>query len=183
MKVLKWIVIVVVVLFVAGLITTKYMISQTKKHSPEETITYNENGYDLSLTYSRPYKKGREIFGGDLVPFGKVWRTGANEPTMFTTKTDLVIDGETLPTGTYSLWTIPNKNSWEIIFNNGDYSWGVGFDEVAQRDATFDVVVAESEVFTNFKVLEQFTIDIDGNPAVMMLSWDNTRVDVVLEKK
>lgn len=182
MKVLKWIAIVVLGLFIIGFVGMKYMTVQTKKHSPEETVTYTENGYDLSLTYSRPYKKDREVYGG-LVPYGQVWRTGANEPTMFTTKTDLLIDGETLPAGTYSLWTIPNQATWELIFNNGDYGWGVGFDQVASRDAEFDVLVTESNSLKNFKVLEQFTIDFEGDPAVMMIGWDDTRVDVVMEQK
>lgn len=182
MKALKWTAVIVIGLFIIGFVSAKYLTSQTKKHSPEQTVTYSENGYDLSLTYSRPYKKGREIYGG-LVPFGEVWRTGANEPTMFTTKTDLDIDGKTLPAGTYSLWTIPNSNSWEIMFNNGEYGWGVGFDQAASRDATLDVLAVNSAAQKTFKVLEQFTIEFEGDPVVMMISWDDTRVDVVMEKK
>ena len=99
----------------------------TKKHSPEDTITHQVKDTEFSVFYNRPSKNGRQIFG-DLVPYDKVWRTGANEPTTFSTTKDIKIDGGVLKAGTYTLWTIPNQKSWKVIFNTGSYNWGVGFD-------------------------------------------------------
>ncbi len=100
----------------------------TKAYSPEETVTYEENSLDLEVFYNRPYKKDRVIFGG-LVPYGQVWRTGANEATTFSTNEDLLIDGSTLEAGKYTLWTIPMENSWKVIFNSKMYPWGINLDQ------------------------------------------------------
>lgn len=181
MRFLKWFAIAIVVLLGLGLIGFQIMKHNTKKHSPETTLKYEENGMDIEIVYSRPFKKDREIFGG-LVPYGEVWRTGANEATTFKTETDLVVDGQTLPKGEYTLWTIPNKSSWEVIFNNGVYGWGVNMQSEASRDPEYDVLSVSVPVQRNFKVLEQFTIEIEGTPPALLFSWDVTRVDVPLSK-
>lgn len=181
-KVLKWIAIILGSLIVLGYAGFEFMKYNTKKHSPQDTVVFQENGYDIQIEYSRPYKKGREIFGG-LVPYGEVWRTGANEATQFITKTDLVVDGQPLPAGTYTLWTIPGPKEWQVIFNKGEYGWGVNFDAVASRDPSLDVVVTTVQKLRNFKVLEQFTIEMQGDPAMLMIGWDYTRADVILHKK
>jgi hypothetical protein len=181
MRVLKWIVIVVLILLGLGVIGFQIMKHNTKKHSPETTLKYEENGMNIEIVYSRPFKKDREIFGG-LVPYGEVWRTGANEATTFKTETDLIIDGQLLPKGKYTLWTIPKASSWEVIFNEGEYGWGVNFESKAARDPARDVLKVKSQVQRNFKVMEQFTIDIQNTPPIMMFQWDNVRVDVPLAK-
>ena len=90
---------------------------QTKKQSPEQNITYHQGDLKLNVFYCSPIKKNRVIFG-ELIPYGKVWRTGANEASTFSTNKDLMIDGKSLAKGVYTLWTIPNENSWQIIFNS-----------------------------------------------------------------
>ncbi|MGY8916073.1 MAG: DUF2911 domain-containing protein [Flavobacteriales bacterium] len=91
MKVFKWILIVIIVIgALFYFVAQPYLTEQTKKNSPEKTATYNEDGMDLTVNYSSPFKKDRIIFG-DLVPYNVVWRTGANEPTTFTTATDINI--------------------------------------------------------------------------------------------
>ncbi len=180
-KYLKWFLISIVILVGIAFIGFQVVISQTKKHSPEQTISYTDNGYAIELTYSRPFKKEREIFGG-LVPYGEVWRTGANEATTFNTKTDLLIQGQKLPAGEYTLWTIPNPTEWQVIFNSGHPGWGVSWDEKASRDPDLDVVKASVKPQRNFMVHEQFTIELDGDPARLKLAWDFTRVDVELNK-
>src|SRR5688572_13747575 len=89
-------------------VMTTFTTSQTKAASPEETVTFSQDNLTIEVFYNRPFKKGREIFGG-LVPYDAVWRTGANEATTFETSKSLQIEGKTLPTGKYSLWTIPGK--------------------------------------------------------------------------
>ena len=107
--------------------------NNTKKHSPEQTVTYNQGDLQIDLFYCAPSKKDRVIFG-ELVPYGEVWRTGANEASTFTTNKDLSIDGQTLAAGTYSLWTIPDREQWQVIFNSKMYPWGVNFTD--QKTAT-----------------------------------------------
>ncbi|GAB5400472.1 MAG: DUF2911 domain-containing protein [Aureisphaera sp.] len=155
------------------------MKSSTKKHSPEVVETYENDTANIEVFYCSPAKKGRTIFG-ELVPYGEVWRTGANEASTFTTNKDLTIEGKTLPAGKYSLWTIPNEDSWQIIFNNKMYSWGVRFqDGKAMREAEHDALVATATVSQSITVQENFAINLLETPTgdlVMMLAWDNVTV-------
>jgi|SRR5690554_2094606 len=181
-KVLKWFLIGFGILILIGIGSFQIMKHNTKKHSPEETITFKENGYDISITYSRPFMKSRKIFGG-LVPYNEVWRTGANEPTSFITKTNLNIQGQTLPAGEYTLWTIPNPEEWHIIFNSGNPSWGVNFDQKASREPDFDIVNTSVIAKSNSEKIEQFTIEIVGNPPHLILAWDEVYTDLALNNK
>ena len=159
----------------------QFMIYQTKTHSPEETVNYNTNGYEIEVFYNRPYKKDRNIFGG-LVPYGQVWRTGANEATTFESNRDLNVGGEVLPAGKYTLWTIPEADHWTIIFNSKQYAWGVNSSGAA-RDAEFDVMQVRSLTEETPGVIEQFTIDleeINGKP-VLSFAWDETKVSLALD--
>ncbi len=179
-KFFKWFLIPVLVLGILAFGVLQIVKYRTKLHSPQDTVVYSKNGFDIEVAYSRPFKKERKIFGG-LVPYGKVWRTGANEATTFKTKTDLYIEGQKLPAGKYTLWTIPGAKSWKVIFNSGHPSWGVDLHEEAARDPKLDVVNVEVRSQRNFMVYEQFTIEIDHTPPDLMLEWDFTRVDVPLQ--
>lgn len=181
-KVFKWSLIIVgvlIIIAIAGLKIGKY---QTKKYSPEQTVTFKENGYDIKITYSSPFKKDRHIFGG-LVPYGEVWRTGANEPTNFKTSTNLKIQGQLLPAGEYTLWTIPHPEEWEIIFNAGHPNWGIDVTQKASRKPEFDVVNANVQPIKNSEIIEQFTIGVEGNPPHLILAWDDIHTDLPFEHK
>ena len=179
MKFLKWFVIILLLLAGLTFVGFKIMFSQTKKHSPETEVVYQQNGLDLEIVYSRPFKKDREIFGG-LVPYGKVWRTGANEATTFKTKTDLRVAGELLPAGDYTLWTLPKESTWEVMFNSGEYFWGVKSETEASHDPELDVLNVKAKVQKTFKVVEQFTIEIERTPPVLSFKWDDIVVEVPL---
>ena len=182
MKFLKWLVAVIVVLVLLFFFVVQpYMIKQTKKHSPERTAAYTEMGYDLTVSYSSPSKKGRKIFGG-LVPYDIVWRTGANEPTVFTTKTDISMGGQTLPAGEYSLWTTPSVEQWTVYFNNEIPDWGVTFSGVA-RDAQYDVVTVQVPTQNTESPVENFSISFeqDATPE-LVLAWDQTKIAVPISK-
>ena len=119
-----------------------------------------------------------------LAPVGKVWRTGANEATTFETNKDLEIEGEILKAGKYTLWTIPNKTSWQVIFNDQMYGWGVSFsDGKAAREAEYDVLTAEVPIAKNLKTMEQFSIYFNEqlNTVNMFLAWDNVVVPLSLK--
>lgn len=180
-KFLKWLLIVVAGLAVILFIAFKVLQSQTKKASPEETVVYQQNGMDLSVYYNRPSKRGREIFGA-LVPYGEVWRTGANEATTFATNKDISVAGQLLKAGKYTLWTIPDAERWTVIFNSKLYSWGVGFDSKALRDPAFDVIQVHAPVHQLQDPVEMFTIAFEpGSPVLLSLAWDQTRIALPIE--
>ncbi|MGA8855226.1 MAG: DUF2911 domain-containing protein [Christiangramia sp.] len=156
----------------------------TKAHSPEDTITYTQDDLKLEVFYNRPYKKDRKIFG-NLVPYNKVWRTGANEANTFENNEDILVDGSMLEAGKYTLWTIPMEKSWKVIFNSKMYPWGINLDKEAYRDAKFDSLVLErpvEEIDTDF---EQFTIlfEQNGEFVNMVLAWDETSVSIPIKKE
>jgi len=151
----------------------------TKSFSPQSVTEYKEGDLEISVVYSRPYKKNRKIFGG-LEPYGKVWRTGANEPTTFETNKDILIKGSLLKAGKYSLWTIPNENEWTIMLNSKIPFWGVDFNRAASHDAKYDVVTVQVPSLQHEKEMEQFTISIHktGGELELILLWDKTLVAV-----
>ena len=108
---------------IAFLLIGNHASSQDKKASPAATATGKSGNVTITINYSSPSVKGRKIWG-DLVPFGKVWRTGADEATIFETDGDLKIEGQKLPKGKYSLFTIPEEKSWTIIINKKANQWG-----------------------------------------------------------
>ncbi len=179
-KFFKWFFIVTGSLVVIAAIGFQVMKSQTKKYSPEETVIYSNAELNLEVFYNRPSKKERVIFGG-LVPYGQVWRTGANEATTFSSSTDITVAGKTLPAGKYTLWTIPDKSKWTVIFNSEQYGWGVDFNEMASRNPASDAVQVEVPALKSSNVYEQFTITFEESPLRMRFVWDNTVVDVPIE--
>ncbi len=160
------------------------MMSATKKASPEQTISFTQGDLQTEVFYCSPAVKGRKIFG-DLVPFNEVWRTGANEATTFTTNKALTIQGQELPAGTYTLWTIPGPDKWQIMFNSKMYGWGVKFtNQKPARDPDHDTLVAEAIVSSSFTKTENFTISFTEDTAssfVMMLAWDDVVVPLKME--
>ena len=129
---------------------------------------------DVKIEYFRPSKNNRVIFG-DVVPFGELWRTGANENTKFTTPDPLVFGKDTLKAGTYAIFTTPNKDSWELIFYSELGNWGTpdNFDEAK-------VALRKSVPVINLSdVTETFTISIDNtttDKADLTITWDKTRI-------
>lgn len=180
-KFLKWFLIVVIGLGIVLFVAFKIMQSNTKKFSPEQKIEFVQNQTEIDIFYNRPYKKGRKVFGG-LVPYGEVWRTGANEATTFKTNADILVNGEKLAQGEYTLWTIPNERTWQVIFNSKSYGWGVNFDGIASREAEYDILNVAIPVEQNPEMVEQFTISIaKGEPNVMTLAWENVLINIPIE--
>ncbi|HXA01522.1 MAG TPA: DUF2911 domain-containing protein [Cytophagaceae bacterium] len=180
-KFFKWTAIIVgsLAVIIFGLLT--FMNKQTKKASPEVTVEYKKNGKDISVFYCSPSKKGRIIFDS-LVPYGKVWRTGANEATTFTTGTDLIIGEKALPAGKYTLWTIPGKDEWTVILNGKQYGWGVNFSFEASREADKDVLQVKVPAQTLDTPQEKFSITFpDSDSLKMVLAWDKTKVSVPIK--
>ncbi|MFT4669697.1 MAG: hypothetical protein ACI9M9_000621 [Flavobacteriaceae bacterium] len=186
-KILLWIVGVLgVLLLVFNFILWPILQKQTKKSSPEKNVTYSRGEMKLDLFYCSPSKKDREIFGA-LVPYNEVWRTGANEPSTFTTNKDLMIAGQPLPAGAYTLWTIPNETSWKVIFNDKMYKWGVRFtDQKASRNPAHDVLVVEGKVSKSLNVVEDFSITLTvsyPDTTVLMFAWDKVVVPLEIRQQ
>lgn len=171
--------IAIVVLVVLGWVVSYYMKKETKSFSPEEQVVFSQEDLTIKVFYNRPYKKGRQIYGG-LVPYGKVWRTGANEATTFETNKDLNFEGKTLRKGKYTLWTVPGQDTWKVIFNSEYGQWGVDSSGEANRDPSRDVLTVDVRALWQEREFEQFTISFEkvGEDAEMVLIWDKTLVAV-----
>ncbi|MGB1042334.1 MAG: DUF2911 domain-containing protein [Tenacibaculum sp.] len=163
-------------LFVVAMAANTNAQLKTPAPSPSSKLEQTVGLTDVSVEYSRPGMKGRTIFG-DLVPYGKVWRTGANENTKITFSDDVTIDGKELKKGTYALFTKPGKETWEVIFYTDSKNWG------APRSWD-DAKVALSTTAKVMKMpmkIETFTITIDdlaSDSAVLGMLWENDYVGV-----
>jgi hypothetical protein len=147
--------------------------------SPRDTITTSIGGANFMVTYSRPFKRGRVIFG-EMVKWGDVWRTGANEATHFRTDTDLVIGETEVPAGTYTLWTIPRPEGWTLIINKQTGQWGTVYDPA--QDLARILMRDEAPV----SLAEQFTITLEpdnASGAILRLRWDDREAWVPIEIK
>jgi Protein of unknown function (DUF2911) len=152
---------------------------KSKRPSPPGTAACSfEDGKKITVDYSRPSMRGRKIMGG-LVPYGIVWRTGANDATSFVTDADLTIEGVGVPRGSYTLYTLPSDQTWKLIINKQTGQWGTKYDEkqdVARVDLKKDAL--ETPV-------EQFTISFApaGSSCAMKLEWEQTRLSANFHEK
>ena len=169
-----------IVLLITFILFVVYTVNNPK--SPLETAVYSENGKEITITYSSPFKNGRLIFGSEpdspLVPFDKYWRTGANRHTMLKTNSDLVFGNNTLPQGEYSLYTVPGNHTWDITFNSTNAYFGI-----SQPDSEMDLFTISVPSSLLVESVEQLTFDfISLNPETSIsstsirLRWDLTEV-------
>ncbi len=169
------------VIFLALLVLSGASFAQDAvkpRPSPMATVSSRYKDTYIKVTYSQPHKHGRVIFG-ELVPYGQVWRTGANEATELTVTRDVKINSLDLKAGTYSLFTIPEKSSWTIILNKDLGLWGA-YNYNAKMDVLrFDVPVTPVTEF----VYEAFSILLDpkNNRADLVLAWDRTKVIIPIQ--
>lgn len=150
--------------------------SWTKSGSPEVVASIKQNGIEIEVNYCSPSMKGRKVFG-ELVPYDKVWRTGANEATTIEFNKDVFIDGNRLAEGKYSLWTIPNPESWDIIFNSETGQWGTNYSEET------DVLKIKAKPSNLGTPIEQLTISFAGSDSLinMNIAWENSMVTVPIK--
>ena len=170
----------ILIVFVLGLISAwpiNSAMSQedksTRPSPPAEAHAVIGTDRQVDVYYSSPAVKGRTIWGS-LVPYGKVWRTGANEATIFQTSTDLTIGGKVLPAGKYSLFTIPGEKEWTVIFNSAWDQWGA-----YKYDSAKDVlrITARAEKSPAFN--ERMKFQIEDN--VVAILWENLSVSFLLQ--
>lgn len=159
----------------------------SKKHSPAGVVTYESGNQIIRVSYSRPYKKGRLIFGeksaGALVPYGKKWRTGANEATEISFTQAITLNAIVVPAGTYSLYTIPGPDKWIIALNSRTDYWGATIPGTPFKSGK-DVLRVTVPVSHQQEIQEQLTISLQeeseepGTASThqvveLVIAWDN----------
>jgi hypothetical protein len=153
---------------------------KSKRASPPANAQCQfSDGKSIKVDYSSPRAKGRKIMG-DLVPYGQVWRTGANEATSFVTDTNLSAGGKDIPAGNYTIFTVPAADKWTLIINKKTGEWGIPYKYESDELARVDMSVSKTSA-----PVENFTIAFDqkGNTCTMRMEWENTRAQVDISEK
>ena len=149
---------------------------KSKRPSPPAQATMDlGGGKSITIDYSSPRAKGRKIFG-ELVPYGKVWRTGANEATTFVNTADVVVGGTTVPAGSYTLFSIPEQSKWTLIISKKSGEWGTDYSGPSNDLARIDMKVSILP-----SPVENFTISFDKG--MLNFDWETTRASVAVAKK
>jgi hypothetical protein len=164
---------ILILTLIAGLFNgVNACAQQDKSNRPSPPAKVSEtiaSGATISIDYSQPSVKGRTI-GKEIAPYGEVWRTGANEATVFETNKDVKIEGKTLPAGKYSLYSVPGTDKWTIIFNKTWNQWGTAY---SQADDALRVDVKPSKAPAN---TEKMTFNVAKNGKVSLM-WGDIEVD------
>jgi hypothetical protein len=148
---------------------------KSQRPSPPATAKCElAGGKTVTIDYSSPRKKGRNVFP-DVVKYGDVWRTGANEATTFVTTGDVMVGGTNVPAGSYTLFTIPGKDKWTLIISKKTGEWGTNYPGEKE-----DLARVEMKAGTSTAPVENFTISFDkaGNGCTLKLAWDTTTASV-----
>jgi hypothetical protein len=163
------------VLLVAVAVAVRAQQDKSKRPSPPASAKCElAGGKSITVDYSSPRAKGRKVFGG-IVPYGEVWRAGANEATTFVTTADLMVGGQHVPAGSYTLFTIPNQDKWTLIISKKTGEWGVPY-----PGADSDLTRVDMKVSAASGAVENFTIAFDkgAKGCTLRMEWENTRASV-----
>jgi hypothetical protein len=137
------------------------------------------DGKTITVDYSSPRMRGRQIYGG-LVPYNKVWRTGANEATTFVTNAKVTVGGKEVPAGNYTVFTIPTPDKWTLIISTRTGEWGIPYpgeaDDFARMEMTSSKLPAPVENFT-------ISFEEKGASCTMHLDWETTRASIAISEK
>ena len=145
------------------------------RKSPLDSLSFKVGSSDVKVCYGRPSLRGRHMLGGDDVPYGKLWRTGANEPTMIHTSGPLVVAGIKVPAGSYSLYTVPTASEWEVIVNKSITQWG---EEHTYTDAVKAQELGRGKVKPEALKTPVELFTITSEPGFLVLEWETTRVKI-----
>jgi len=165
-----------------SLLSAPSRAQQYKSKRPSAPATASckfADGKTITLDYSSPRMKGRKIFG-ELVPYGKVWRAGANEATTFVITSDVTVGGKTVPAGGYTLFTIPTEDKWTLIISKKTGESGAEYPGEAEDFARVDMKASKLSA-----PVENFTIAFDqaGGVCTIHLDWETTRASVEISEK
>jgi Protein of unknown function (DUF2911) len=165
--------------FALSAVIAAQMKDKSQRPSPPEQAQCKfSDGKTVTINYSSPRAKGRKIFGG-LVPYGEVWRTGANEATALVTTANLSVGSTNVPAGNYTLFTIPNQNKWTLIINKKTGEWGIPYKYESDELGRSDMSVSQTP-----SPVEDFTISFDqsGTSCAMNITWENTKASAQLKE-
>jgi hypothetical protein len=170
---------VILCVIVAAIIVRARQDKSKRPSLPATAKCELAGGKSVTIDYSSPRRKGRKVYG-DLVPFGQVWRAGANEATTFVTSSDVVVGGKTVPAGSYTIFTIPAADKWTLIINKKTGEWGIPYkyerDELARVDMNVSQLPAPVENFT-------IAYDKSGGGCILQMDWETTRASVDITAK
>src|SRR5271157_1155314 len=152
---------------------------KSKRPSPPASASVDLGGAKITIDYSSPRLKGRHV-GGEIAPFGQVWRVGANEATTFVSTADTTVGGTTVPAGSYTIFAIPTKDKWTLIISKKTGEWGTNYAGPSE-----DIARVDMKVSTLPSSVENFTISFDktANGGTLNLDWETTRASVAILKK
>src|SRR5690348_10030543 len=161
-----------------ALLGSAQMDKASRPSPPAKASCALADGKTVTVDYSSPRAKGRKVFGG-LVPYGEVWRAGANEATTFVTTTDLMVGGTHVPAGSYTIFVIPNKDKWALVISKKTGEWGIPYPGASEDLARIDMKAS-----TLPSAVENFTIAFDkaANGCTLHMDWETTRASVDIAK-
>ena len=165
-----------VLLLAASAAVIQAQQDKSKRPSPPASAKCDlPGGKSVTVDYSSPRVKGRKIFGSDIDPYGQVWRTGANEATTFVTTADLMVGGKHVPAGSYTLFTVPDKDKWVLIVSKKTGEWGIPY-----PGADSDLVRVDMTAGATSGLVENFTIAFDkgAKGCTLRIEWENTRATI-----
>jgi hypothetical protein len=177
----KRIAIVVMLCLSPALMSTRaYCQDKSQRPSPPATTSCSlAGGKTITVDYSSPRVKGRKIFGG-LVPYGQVWRAGANEATTFVTTADLKVGGKDVPAGSYTIFTVPEQDKWTLVISKKTGEWGTAYPGPSE-----DLVRIDMKSSKTSGLVENFAIAFDktGSGCTLRMEWESTRATVDVSAK
>jgi len=160
-----------VLAFIVTALVVRAQEDKSKRPSPPATAKCElAGGKSVTIDYSSPRKKGRNIFP-DVVKYGEIWRTGANEATTFVTTTDVMVGGKHVPAGNYTLFTVPGKDKWVLVISKKTGEWGT--DYPGEKE---DLLRIDMKAGTSATPVENFTVSFEkgGKGCNLKLAWDTT---------
>jgi opacity protein-like surface antigen len=184
---MKKVALLTALLFALATVAAAQMMSQDKSKRPSPPASAEckfADGKTVKIDYSSPRAKGRKIFGAAsdkaLVPFGEVWRTGANEATTFVTGANVTVGGKDVPAGIYTIFTVPKADAWTLVISKKTGEWGTDYPGEKEDLARASMAVAKTS-----SPVENFTIAFDqlGKKCTLRMEWENTQTSVEIAEK
>jgi hypothetical protein len=166
-------------LFVVAVLASAQQDKAKRPSPPASAECKFSDGKTVKIDYSSPRAKGRKIFG-DLVPYGQIWRTGANESTTFVADGDVAVGGQKVPAGSYTIFTVPEATKWTLVISKKTGEWGTDYPGPSE-----DLTRAPMTVSKTSGPVENFTIGFDqaGSKCTLHADWENTRASVDVTKQ
>ncbi len=169
---------VLATLTLAGIVLLAQQDKTSRPSPPAKAECKLQGGKAITIDYSSPRAKGRKIFGA-LVPYGQVWRAGANEATTFVVGSDVTVGGKAVPAGSYTLFTIPAEDKWTLVISKKTGEWGTAYPGPDNDLARIDMKVSKLA-----SPVENFTIALDqsGTSCTLKMEWETTEASVDIKK-